>query len=192
MKELLLGGILTIVLFVAAYAAWSNEIDAPDFSAQASLAGKPFEYSLRDALKHGPVVVYFYPSAYTGGCNLQAHAFAEHYAEFRAAGASVIGVSLDSIERLNDFSADPQYCGGRIPVASDADGSIARAYRVNVREAAPGKKDTRGIEIGHGFAERTTFVVGQGGKIVATLRGLKPEEHVARTLEIVQGLAARE
>lgn len=192
MKELLLGGVLTVALLAAAYAERSNEIDAPDFRAQASLAGKSLDYSLRDALKHGPVVVYFYPSAYTGGCNVQAHAFAENYEQFRAAGASIIGVSLDSIERLNDFSSDPRYCAGKIPVASDADGSIARAYQVNVREAVAGKKDTRGIEIGHGFAERTTFVIGREGKIVVTLRGLKPEEHVARTLEIVQGLAARE
>ena len=75
--------------------------------AQASLAGKEFSYSLADALKKGPVVVYFYPSAYTQGCNIQAHTFAENMDKFNAAGSTVIGVSLDSIARLNDFSADP-------------------------------------------------------------------------------------
>lgn len=192
MKGVFLGGVLTAVLFVAAYAARSNEIDAPDFKAQASLAGKSFEYSLRDALKRGAVVVYFYPSAYTGGCNLEAHTFAENSDKFAAAGASVIGVSLDDIERLNDFSADPQYCAGKVPVASDADGRIAKAYGVSIREVVAGKKDTRGIEIGHGFTERTTFVIGRDGKIAATLRGLKPEEHVAKALDVVQGLAASE
>lgn len=78
-------------------------------------------------LSNGPVVVYFYPSAFTGGCNIQAHEFAVNKDKFTAAGASIIGVSLDSIERLNDFSADPAYCGGKIPVASDVNGRIARS-----------------------------------------------------------------
>ena len=77
------------------------------FTAKASLAGKEFNYSLADELKKGPVVVYFYPSAYTQGCNIQAHTFAENMEAFNAAKATVIGVSLDSIARLNDFSADP-------------------------------------------------------------------------------------
>ena len=80
---------------------------APDFKAQASLAGKVFTFVLKEALKKGPVVVYFYPSAFTSGCNLQAHTFAVNYGKFVAAGAQIIGVSLDSIARLNDFSADP-------------------------------------------------------------------------------------
>ena len=86
-------------------------VAAPEFTAPASLAGKPFSFSLKDALLKGPVVVYFYPSAFTGGCNVQAHEFAVNKGKFDAAGASIIGVSLDSIERLNDFSADPAYCG---------------------------------------------------------------------------------
>ena len=80
---------------------------APDFSAKASLAGKEFTFSLKDALKKGPVVVYFYPSAFTGGCNIEAHTFAENKEKFDAAHASIIGVSQDSIARLNAFSADP-------------------------------------------------------------------------------------
>jgi len=135
--------------------------------------------------------VYFYPSAYTGGCNIQAHSFAVNHEKFAAAGASIVGVSLDSIERLNDFSADPNYCAGKFPVASDADGKIAKAYDIAVREAAPGKTDSRGVEINHGFAERTTFVVTPDGKIAATLGGLKPEENVAKALETVQQLAEK-
>ena len=80
---------------------------------------------MKDALKKGPVVVYFYPSAFTGGCNIEAHTFAENKEKFDAAGASIIGVSRDSIARLNAFSADPQYCAGKVAVASDADGAIA-------------------------------------------------------------------
>jgi peroxiredoxin len=192
MKNLLLSFLLMGALSAPAWAALQEGETAPGFEAQASLAGKAFGYSLQDALKKGPVVVYFYPSAYTGGCNVQAHTFAESYDKFKAAGASIVGVSLDSIARLNDFSADPQYCAGKIAVASDADGKIAKAYEVNVREAAAGRKDTRGIEIGHGFAERTTFVIGRDGRIVAVLGGLKPAEHVEQALAVVQSLIVRE
>src|SRR6266478_776621 len=118
MKRLVLGILLSGVIALPAIAALKEGDVAPDFKTQASLAGKRFTFSLRDALKKGPVVVYFYPSAYTGGCNIQAHAFAVNSDKFAAAGATIIGVSLDSIERLNDFSADPQYCAGKFPTAS--------------------------------------------------------------------------
>jgi peroxiredoxin len=175
---------------IPALAALNEGEVAPAFQAPAALDGKPFSFSLHDALKRGPVVVYFYPSAYTGGCNLQAHTFAENHAKFAAAGASIIGVSLDSIERLTQFSADPEYCAGRVPVASDTGGSIARSYELNIREAAAGKKDTRGIDISHGLAERTTFIVTPDGRIAATVSGLSPIENVARSLEFVEALAA--
>ena len=165
---------------------------APEFETQASLAGKAFSYNLQAALKNGPVVVYFYPSAYTGGCNIQAHSFAVNHEKFAAVGASIVGVSLDSIERLNDFSADPNYCAGKFPVASDAEGKISKAYELSIREATPGKTDSRGVEITHGFAERTTFVVSPDGKIAASIGGLKPEENVAKALEAVQALAAKQ
>jgi peroxiredoxin len=161
---------------------------APDFSARASLAGKPFDFKLKEALKKGPVVVYFYPSAYTGGCNLQAHTFAVNHEKFAAAKATVIGVSLDSIDRLNKFSADPEYCGGKVPVASDPDGKIAKSYDLAVREGKAGMKDTQGNEIDHGFAERTTFIVTPDGKIAATVGGLNPAENVNKSLEAVQKL----
>ena len=164
---------------------------APAFEAPASLAGNAFTFSLKDALAHGPVVVYFYPSAFTGGSNLEAHTFAVNQDRFQAAGASIVGVSLDDIGRLNAFSADPDYCGGKIPVATDAGGRIARAYALGVRDAVAGRKDTRGIAIDHGFAERSTFVVGTDGRVAAALEGLSPVENVARSLAIVQGLAAR-
>jgi peroxiredoxin len=189
MKRLLLSGVLSSLIGLPALAALKNGDTAPDFKAQASLAGKAFTFSLKDTLKKGPVVVYFYPSAFTGGCNLQAHTFAVNNDKFVAAGASIIGVSLDSIGRLNDFSADPQYCAGKIAVASDADGKIAKSYDLAVKEAAAGRKDTRGIEIDHGFAERTTFVVTPDGKIAATLGGLAPADNVEKALETVQQLA---
>ncbi|QSA99575.1 peroxiredoxin [Methylomonas sp. EFPC1] len=190
MKNLFLKSLLPAVFALPVMAALPEGHPAPDFQAQASLAGKAFNYTLEDALKKGPVVVYFYPSAYTGGCNLQAHSFAVNHEKFAAAGASIVGVSLDSIERLNDFSADPNYCASKFPVASDADGKISGNYDIAVKAAAPGKTDSRGVEINHGFAERTTFVITPNGKIAATLGGLKPEENVAKALEIVEKLAA--
>ena len=174
---------------VPALAALKEGDAAPDFKLQASLAGKAFTYSLKEALAKGPVVVYFYPAAFTGGCNIQAHTFAVNYDKFAAAGATVVGVSLDSIARLNDFSADPNYCAGKIVVASDVQGEIARAYDLEVRAAAPGRKDTRGAEIDHGFAQRTTFVVRPDGKVAATVGGLAPADNVERALEVVKKLA---
>jgi peroxiredoxin len=187
-KGLLLSGLFALTAALPALAALQEGAPAPEFTAQASLAGKPFTYSLKDALKKGPVVVYFYPSAYTGGCNVQARTFAVNKDKFAAAGASIIGVSLDSIERLNDFSKDPEYCAGKFPTASDVDGKIAKSYELQVREAGTGKKDTRGQDIDHGFAERTTFIVTPDGKVAATVGGLNPVENVNKSLEIVQKL----
>ncbi len=189
MKRILLGCLLSSAITFPAIAALKAGDAAPDFQTQASQAGKAFNYSLKEALQKGPVVVYFYPSAYTGGCNIQAHTFAVNVDKFAAANASVIGVSLDSIDRLNDFSADPAYCAGKVAVASDVDGAISKAYDLVVREAAEGKKDSRGVDITHGFAERTTFIVTPDGKISATLSGLKPAENVEKALETVQQLA---
>jgi peroxiredoxin len=164
---------------------------APDFTTQASFNGKARSFSLHDAVKGGPLVVYFYPSAYTGGCNIQAHTFAVNIDEFTAAGATVVGVSLDNITRLNDFSADPNYCAGRFATASDADGRIAKSFGLTVREAQAGRKDTRGLDIDHGFAERTTFIVTPDGRIAASIGGLAPADNVQKALEAVQALAAR-
>lgn len=177
-----------IAIMFTAHAALEAGDDAPLFAAKASLDGNAFDFSLADALQDGIVVVYFYPSAYTSGCNIQAHEFSVNMAGFKAAGASVIGVSLDSIERLNDFSADPEYCAGNLAVASDPSGEIAKSYGLNVHEAVPDAKDTRGVEIGHGFAERVTFIVTPDGKVAATIGGVSPMENVQMSLKAVQQL----
>jgi len=183
--------VLAIAWALPAFASLQSGAAAPDFTAPASLAGKPFSFSLKAALLKGPVVVYFYPSAFTGGCNVQAHEFAVNKDKFTAAGASIIGVSLDSIERLNDFSADPAYCGGKIPVASDVDGKIAKSYELKVSEAKSGLKDSRGLEINHGFAERTTFIVTPEGRIFATIGGVRSEENVNEALIAVKRLTGK-
>jgi thioredoxin-dependent peroxiredoxin len=168
---------------------------APDFSARASLAGKEFNFSLQEALKKGPVVVYFYPSAYTNGCDLEAHTFAENKDKFDAAGATIIGVSADSLTRLNQFSVDPAYCAGKFPVASDANRQIATSYDLSSNAVKPGQKDVRGVEIDHDFIERETFVIGKDHKIIATFSSkadsLTPDQHVEKSLAIVQQLNSK-
>ena len=108
------------------YAALQPGAEAPDFTTQATLAGKPFTFSLADALKHGPVVLYFYPAAFTPGCTVEAHEFAEATEKFKALGATVIGVSHDPIDTLNKFSVSE--CRNKFAVASDADQNITKEY----------------------------------------------------------------
>jgi len=189
MTKLLTGLTGLVAIALTAHAALEPGADAPMFDARASLDGKAFDYSLSEALQKGAVVVYFYPSAYTSGCNIQAHEFSVNMDAFEAAGASVIGVSLDSIERLNVFSADPEYCAGNLAVASDPAGEIAKSFALDVRDAVEGAKDTRGVDIGHGFAERVTFIVTPDGKIAETIGGVSPMDNVRQSLEAVQRLS---
>jgi peroxiredoxin Q/BCP len=189
MKRFWLTGLVSAVLTQGAAAALQEGDKAPDFKIPASLAGKQFNFSLQDNLKKGPVVVYFYPSAYTHGCNIQAREFSVNSDKFTAAGASIVGVSLDSVARLNEYSADPEFCAGKFPVASDTDGKVAKAFDLNVRDAQPGKVDSRGATIEHGYAERTTFIVTPDGKIAASIGGLTPKDNVLKALGVVETLA---
>lgn len=165
---------------------------APMFNAKASQSGNEFEFSLKKALAKGPVVLYFYPSAYTGGCDLEAHTFAQLKDTFTAAGATIIGVSADDIQRLKSFSSSPEYCAGKFPVASDPNGDIAATYGLKLHPAQPGVKDVRGVEVTHGFIPRTTFVIDKNDKIVAVFSSdndhIAPDEHVKKSLAIVKEL----
>jgi len=167
---------------------------APVFDAQASQSGKEFDFSLQKALAKGAVVVYFYPSAYTGGCDLEAHTFAELKDQFTAAGASIIGVSADDIQRLNAFSADPDYCAGKIPVASDPNGKIAASYGLTISAPKAGAKDVRGQDINHGFIPRVTYVINKNGKIIAVFSSetdhISPDEHAKKSLEAIKAANA--
>lgn len=192
-KNLILGLALATALCATAFATpLKAGARAPIFSAPASLAGHQFHFSLKKALKKGPVVVYFFPSAFTGGCDLEAHTFAQYKSKFIAAGATIIGVSEDSIKRLNQFSASPKYCAGRFPVASDPSGNIGRSYGVKTFPPMHDAKDVRGVPIHHGFFARTTFVINKEGKIVASFSSradhLTPPEHVTKSLAIVRKL----
>jgi peroxiredoxin Q/BCP len=197
MNRYLTGALAAGILAFPAWASLKTGEKAPDFSAKASLAGKSFDFSLAAALKKGPVVVYFYPAAFTGGCNIEAHSFAEDKEKFEAAHATIIGVSGDSIQRLNAISADPQYCAGKFPVASDPDGAIGRMFNLNVkvREGEPTYRDSRGELLDNKVGiERATFVITPNSKIVATFSStddkIAPGEHAEKSLALVQQLAS--
>lgn len=172
-----------------AFAALKVGETAPDFTANGSLGGKDVSFNLKSALKKGPVVVYFYPSAYTGGCDLQARTFAEEADKFTAAGASIVGVSGDTLDRLQKYSADPKFCAGKFTVTSDSETKVATSYNLNVRQPGPGAKDNQGNPLTHAIIERHTYVIGKDGKILASMNsnadGISPVEHVEKSLAVV-------
>jgi len=159
------------LIAIPVYAALPNGAKAPDFTTEASLAGKTFKFSLTDALKKGPVVLYFYPAAFTPGCTVEAHQFAEATAQFKALGATVIGVSHDPIEKLNKFSVSE--CRNKFAVASDADGSVMKAYDA-VLAAKPE------------YANRTSYVIAPTGEILYSYTDMKPDNHVENTMSVVK------
>jgi peroxiredoxin len=142
---------------------------APDFTTQATLAGKPFTFSLADALKSGPVVLYFYPAAFTKGCTVEAHEFAEATEKFKALGAIVIGVSHDDIDTLNKFSVSE--CRNKFAVASDADLKIAKSYDARLFVTS--------------YSNRTSYVIAPSGTIIYAYSALDPDKHVENTLAAV-------
>ena len=148
---------------------------APQFRAQAYLAGKPFTFDLAKALKNGPVVVYFFPAAHTPGCNLEASLFSQAIDRFKAQRASVIGLSAGNIDQLADFSRETEHCGGRFPVAADPGAKIARQY-----DAVLAKKPE--------WSNRTSYVVAPDGRIVAAYSELNPGRHVQEMLDAVTAL----
>ena len=148
---------------------------APDFTAQAALGGEDFNFSLANALKKGPVVLYFFPKAFTAGCTAEAHEFAEAADRFAAAGATLIGMSSDDIGTLHKFST--QECSAKFPVAADPDLKVIRAY------------DSALVRVGSfGVADRISYVIGQDGKIAYVHADRSPEKHVENTLAAVQSL----
>jgi peroxiredoxin Q/BCP len=175
MKTLTAIGLLAALIAMPAYAALDIGTRAPDFTTQASLGGKVFTYSLADALKNGPVVLYFYPAAFTKGCTIEAHDFAEAIDKYKALGATVIGVSHDNIDKLNKFSVSE--CRSKFPVASDADQRIMKSYDA-ILAAKPQ------------YANRTSYVIVPDGKIIYTYTDLHPDKHVENTLAALREWAA--
>ncbi len=168
MKPLLLCALLGLAA-TPALAALKVGAPAPDFTAPATLGGKEFSFHLAEALKKGPVVVYFYPAAFTTGCTIEAHDFATAMPQYQAMGAQVIGISHDSIATLNKFSVSE--CQSKFPVAADLDRRIMKNYDATILMGMVGN--------------RTSYVVSQDGKIAFAYSDLDPEGHVSKTLKAV-------
>jgi thioredoxin-dependent peroxiredoxin len=172
MFRLVVAGALVAALTAPALAALQTGQSAPEFKAQASLGGKVFSFDLADALKQGPVVLYFYPAAFTKGCTLEAHTFADAMDQFKAMHATVIGVSHDTIDTLNKFSVSE--CRSKFPVAADPSLVVAKQYDAVLPQAPT-------------YANRTSYVIAPDGKILATLTDLQhPQQHVENALSVLK------
>ena len=146
---------------------------APDFTAPAYLAGKPFTFNMAAARKKGPVVMYFFPSAYTGGCNLEAHLFSQAADEFKAQGATLIGVTAGKVERL-----------GKFPVAADPGAKIAKTYDAPLKVA--------GIKAPTDLSARTSYVIAPDGTVLLAYDNLKADDHVNQTLSALKAWKAKQ
>lgn len=170
--------VLASLLPASAFAAMKPGDAAPDFTARATLGGQEFSFSLAQALKKGPVVLYFFPKAFTTGCTAEAHEFAEAAASYTAAGATLIGMSADDLGTLHKFSL--QECGSKFPVAADPDLKVIKAY------------DAALIRVGSvGVADRISYVISTDGKIAYAYADLNPDKHVENTLAAVKALTKK-
>lgn len=159
----------------ASFAALKTGDKAPDFSAPAFLAGQPFTFKLADALKKGPVVVYFFPAAHTSGCNVEAHLFSEAIDKFKAQNTAVIGVTAGNTDQLADFSKETEHCSGKFPVAADADAKIAKLYDSLLVQKP-------------GWSDRTSYLIAPSGSIAAVYSALSPDKHVQEMLDAAKAL----
>lgn len=176
---------LCYLAFLFVSLAWLTNVQAqlapgekaPMFQAPAALSGQPFEFDLQTALDRGPVVVYFYPKAFTSGCTIEAQLFAQASDDFKAVNATVVGVSGDNIETLKKFSEGP--CGGKFAVAADPKGQIIKAYDA-------------GLAIIPGMADRISYAIAPDGTILETYESMSPDKHVSQTLEAVRQWHAKQ
>ncbi len=180
MKRLFAGLALTALIAAApAFAELKTGAKAPEFSLPAALGGKDFQYDLADALKKGPAVVYFYPKAFTKGCSAEAHEFAENIDNFKALGATVIGVSGDDIKVLEDFSTKD--CASKFPVAADPKGVVIAKYDVAL--AMPGASMM--LKMDHP-SNRTSYLVAPDGTVIATYTAMDASKHVSTMLDALK------
>jgi len=168
-----------LLSLVAGQPAQAQMTHAPDFTLQAALGGKDISFSLSQALKRGPVVVFFYPKSFTSVCTQEAHLFAEAMDEFEKHGASVIGISADNIETQRQFSASE--CRDRFPVAADSDMKVIKAYQVTFG----------GLGAVLPFSDRVSFVIAPDGRILSRVKSGDASPHVEKSLEAVKAFAAK-
>jgi peroxiredoxin len=165
---------LAFALSLPAHAALSVGAAAPDFTTDAAVGGKPFKFHLADALKKGPVVLYFYPKAFTSGCTVEAHQFAEATDKFAAQGVTVIGMSNDNIDTLKKFSVEA--CRNKFAVAADDKGKVIKDYDV-VLKMVPGS-----------MADRVSYLIGADGKVAAVHAAMDPDGHIDAMLKAAEKL----
>jgi peroxiredoxin Q/BCP len=175
MRKLITGIFSLVALAMPASAAIKVGATAPDFVTTGALAGKSFRLHLKEQLRHGPVVLYFYPKAFTKGCTLEAHAFSEAAPEFKKLGARVIGMSADDLPTLKRFSVEA--CRSAFPVAT-ATKPIIKAYKVSM--PLVGAVST--------MTNRTSYVIARDGRVVMVHSDMDWSQHVAKTLEAVRAL----
>jgi peroxiredoxin len=161
-----------LAISASAEAALPRGAKAPDFTTMGALGGKPFKLHLSDELRKGPVVLYFFPKAFTEGCTAEAHAFSDAIGDFKKAGAQVIGMSADNLPILQKFSVE--HCRNAFPVAT-ATPATQKAYRVAWAEHP-------------GLTTRTSYVIDKSGRIVMVHDDLDFSQHVAKTLAAVRAL----
>jgi len=174
-----IAALAAFALSTPASPALPNGAKAPDFTAQGALGGKVFTFKLSQALRKGPVVLYFYPKAFTTGCTLEAHAFAEATADFAKAGAMVVGMSADDIPTLQRFSTEE--CRNKFAVAS-ASPEVVKAYDVALK-----RPDGTVLPV----TSRTSYVIDRSGAITMVHSEMDWRDHVRLTLEAVQKLKGR-
>ena len=160
----------TLAFSGGAQAALAVGAATPDFTTEAAQGGVAFKFSLAETLKKGPVVLYFYPKAFTSGCTIEAHDFAEATPKFQALGATVVGISNDNIETLKKFSVEA--CRDKFAVAADNGARITKQYDA-------------GLGFVPGMADRISYVISPAGKVLYVFSSLSPEQHVANTLKAV-------
>lgn len=156
-----------------AWAALDIGESVPKFSAPAALDGKAFTYSLATELAKGPVVVYFFPAAFSIGCSIEAHAFADALDQFTALGATVIGVSTDDAETLAKFSS--QTCQGKFPVASDENKTISKSFDALMQTRPE-------------YANRISYVIAPNGSVAYYYQSLNPFKHVEKMLAALKDM----
>ena len=171
MKRVLLGALIGSLLATPALAELKPGDAAPVFTAPATLAGKEFTFSLADKLKDGPVVLYFYPAAFSSGCSIEAHDFAEATDRFKTLGATVIGVSSDKIDVLDKFSTAD--CQSKFALAADPDLKVAKSYDAVLTKML-------------GYADRTSYVITPDGKILYSYSAMDPDKHVENTMAALE------
>jgi len=171
MRRILLSILCGLSLSHGAIAALPVDSPAPGFELPAAQAGKVFQYSLSAALAKGPVVLYFYPAAFSAGCSVEAHAFSEAIDEFAELGATVIGVSGDDLDTLKRFSVHS--CQGRFPVAADVGLDVAKKYDAVLQTRSD-------------YASRTTYVITPSGKILMSYSNLNPAHHITKALDALR------